>query len=151
MNTIKKLSLIIMVLCIVISCNNDDDINNDATNETQCNYQGFSYLDGDSNDQTLISETELNTQYFPNASNGPYGAPGIEIASYISSPTLFFTTNTIDLNTTGTGLITIDGGQEQSVIVTCQLAGVAIGDEVRFDVVYGSIEVEFCVIIDEVL
>jgi len=139
-----------MLIC-VLSCENDDDVNNDATNETQCNYQGFSYLDTASNDQTILPESELNTQYFPNASNGPYGAPGIEIASFSSSPTLFFTTNVIDLNTTGSGLITIDGGQEQSVTVTCLRAGTAVGDEVRLDVVYGSNEVEFCVIIDEVL
>ncbi|MBB3124765.1 hypothetical protein FHS04_002292 [Mesoflavibacter sabulilitoris] len=142
---------IIVALVLFTSCNNDDDVNNDATNETQCNYQGFSYLDNNNNDQTLIPESELNTQYFPNASNGPYGAPGIEIASYTGSTTLFFTTNVIALNDTGTGLITIDNGTEQTVTVTCQRAGTAVGDEVRLDVVYGSVEVEFCVIIDEVL
>lgn len=142
---------IIVALVLFTSCNNDDDVNNDATNETQCNYQGFSYLDNNNNDQTLIPESELNTQYFPNASNGPYGAPGIEIASYTGSTTLFFTTNAITLNDTGTGLITIDNGSEQTVTVTCQRSGTAVGDEVRLDVVYGSVEVEFCVIIDEVL
>ena len=142
---------IIVALVLFTSCNNDDDVNNDATNETQCNYQGFSYLDSNNNDQTLIPESELNTQYFPNASNGPNGAPGIEIASYTGSTTLFFTTNVIALNDTGTGLITIDNGTEQTVTVTCQRAGTAVGDEVRLDVVNGSVEVEFCVIIDEVL
>lgn len=146
MNIIKIIFLVV-ILYSVISCNND----NNTTNETECNYQGFSYLDGNNNDQTILPEAELNTQYFPNASNGPNGVPGIEIASYTSSPTLFFTTNVIDLNNTGNGLITIDGGQEQSVTVTCQRAGLAVGDEVRLDVVYGSVEVEFCVIIDEVL
>ncbi|RLJ69134.1 hypothetical protein CLV86_0528 [Lacinutrix venerupis] len=142
---------IIVALVLFTSCNNDDDVNNDATNETQCNYQGFSYLDSNNNDQTLIPESELNTQYFPNASNGPNGAPGIEIVSYTGSTTLFFTTNVIALNDTGTGLITIDNGTEQTVTVTCQRAGTAVGDEVRLDVVNGSVEVEFCVIIDEVL
>ncbi|WP_452227017.1 hypothetical protein [Lacinutrix cladophorae] len=150
MKSIKTL-LLIFVLCIFTSCNNDDNANNDATNETQCDYQGFSYLDNNNNDQTLISESELNTQYFPNASNGPYGAPGIEIASYTGTTTLFFTTNVIALNDTGIGYITIDNGTEQTVTVTCQRVGTAVGDEVRLDVVYGSVEVEFCVIIDEVL
>jgi len=148
MNTIKKISLVVIVLFGVMSCNNDDGA---ATNQDDCNYQGFSYLDNNNNDQTLLPESELNTQYFPNASNGPYGAPGIEIASYTSSPTLFFTTNVIDLNISGIGRITIDGGEEEIVTVTCQRAGTTIGDEVRYDVAYGNIEVEFCVIIDEVL
>jgi len=147
----RKICLLLLLLCTITSCDNDDDINNDATNEDQCNYQGFSYLDTNNNDQTLIQESELNTQYFPNASNGPYGAPGIEIASFTSSPTLFFTTNAIELNETGTGWISINGAQLEAVTVTCQRAGTAIGDEVRLDVVFGAIEVEFCVIIDEVL
>jgi len=147
----KKITYILVLLCLVTSCNNDDDINNDATNETECNYQGFSYLDNSNNDQTIIAESELNTQYFPNASNGPYGAPGIEIASFSSSPTIFFTTNVNELNETGTGRLTLDSGEEQGVTVTCQRAGTAVGDEIRLDVVYGNIEVEFCVIIDEVL
>ena len=147
----KKITYILVLLCLVTSCNNDDDTNNDATNETECNYQGFSYLDNSNNDQTIIAESELNTQYFPNASNGPFGAPGIEIASFSSAPTIFFTTNVNELNETGIGFLTLDSGQEQQVTVTCQRAGTAVGDEIRLDIVYGSIEVEFCVIIDEVL
>ncbi|AUC77038.1 hypothetical protein [Olleya sp. Bg11-27] len=147
----KKITYILVLLCLVTSCNNDDDTNNDATNETECNYQGFSYLDNSNNDQTIIAESELNTQYFPNASNGPFGAPGIEIASFSSSPTIFFTTNVNELNETGIGFLTLDSGQEQQVTVTCQRAGTAVGDEIRLDIVYSSIEVEFCVIIDEVL
>ncbi|MBL7559460.1 hypothetical protein JAO71_06530 [Olleya sp. YSTF-M6] len=147
----KNIFKMLMLFCVCIACNNDDDVNNDATNQTQCNYQGFSYLDASNNDQTLIAETELNTQFFPNASNGPYGAPGIEIVSNTSTPSLFFVTNVIALNQTGTGYLTLDNGQEQTVTVTCQRAGTAVGDEIRLDVVYGNIEVEFCVIIDEVV
>ncbi len=146
-----KTIYLLLVLCLFTSCNNDDDANNDATNQTQCNYQGFSYLDNNNNDQTLIAESELNTQFFPNASNGPYGAPGIEIASSTGATPLFFTTNVITLNDTGTGRITLNNGNEEIVTVTCQRAGTAVGEEIRLDVVYGSIEVEFCVIIDQVL
>jgi len=122
----RKICFLILLLCTIISCNNDDDVNNDATNQDQCNYQGFSYLDTNNNDQTLIAESELNTQYFPNASNGPYGAPGIEIASFTSSPTLFFTTNAIALNETGTGWISINGAELEAVTVTCQRAGTTV-------------------------
>lgn len=144
----KVLKYLIVAIVLFTSCNNDD---NNATNQNTCNYQGFSYLDNSNSNQTLIPESELNTQFFPNASNGPYGAPGIEIASYSGSTALFFTTNVIELNDSGIGRITIDNGNEEIVTVTCQRAGTAVGDEVRLDVVYGSIEVEFCVIIDEVL
>ncbi|WP_055442220.1 hypothetical protein [Lacinutrix himadriensis] len=148
MKSIIKTAFVLILALSFFNCDNDD---NSAPNTNVCNYQGFSYLDGNSNDQTIIPESELNTQYFPNASNGPYGAPGIEIASFTGATTLFFTTNVILLNETGVGRMTIDGGTEQLVTVTCQRAGTAVGDEIRLDVVSGSIEVEFCVIIDEVL
>lgn len=135
----------------MLSCNNDDDTNNDATNETECNFQGFSYLDSNSTDQVLVAETDISTQFFPNASNGPFGVPGFEISSNTSPNTFFFTTDVITLNQTGSGRLTVNNGQEQIVTVTCQREGTTVGDEVRLDVVIGSIEVEFCVIIDEVL
>ncbi|WP_452228553.1 MULTISPECIES: hypothetical protein [unclassified Lacinutrix] len=148
MKSIFKITVVLVLALSFFNCDNDD---NNATNTNVCSYQGFSYLDGNSNDQTIIPESELNTQYFPNASNGPYGAPGIEIASFTGATTLFFTTNVILLNEIGEGRMTIDGGVEELVTVTCQRAGTAVGDEIRLDVVSGSIEVEFCVIIDEVL
>jgi len=144
----KNIFILLLLLSLGTSCDNDDG---NAINESQCNYQGFSYFDNNNNDQTLIPEMELNTQHFPNASNGPYGEPGIEIASFTSSPTLFFTTNVIELNETGPGWISINGAELEEVTVTCQRAGTAVGDEVRLDVIYNSMELEFCVIIDEVL
>lgn len=143
----KKLLILFVLIFTVVSCNNDDD----ATNQNTCNYQGFSYFDNNNNDQSIVAESELNTQYFPNASNGPFGAPGVEIASFSSSPTIFFTTNVIDLNEVGSGYFLLNGIEEVGVVVTCQRAGSAVGDEVRYDVVYGGVEVEFCVTIDEVL
>jgi len=149
MNIIKRLSVIAMLCLGLVSCNNDDT---NATNISACNYEGFSYYDSNNQDQLILPESELSTQYFPNAGNGPYGAPGIEIASFSSSPTIFFTTNVLEENETGIGRIYLNGEVEpQMVAVTCQRTGTAIGDEMRYDVSYGSIEVEFCVIIDEVL
>jgi len=147
----KKTTIILCFLCLITSCNNDDDANNDATNETECNFQGLSYLDTSNLDQILVAETDISTQFFPNASNGPFGAPGFEINSNVSPNPFFFTTNVITLNQTGDGMLTIGNGTEQIVTVTCQREGTAVGDEVRLDVVIGSVEVEFCVIIDEVL
>ena len=146
-NTIIRLQTILLLVFTFLSCDNDDG---NATNETACNYEGFSYLDTNNNDQTLIAEADLQTQFFPNASNGPFGASGIEISSYVSSPTLFFATNTIAANQTGTGILTIDN-VDYDVTVTCQREGNAVGEEIRLDVTYSSIEVEFCVTIDEVV
>jgi len=143
----KKLLVFFLLIFTVVSCDNDDD----ATNQTVCNYQGFSYFDTNNNDQSIVAESELNTQYFPNASNGPFGAPGVEIASSSSSPTIFFTTNVINLNEVGSGYFLLNGIEEVGVVVTCQRAGSAVGDEIRYDIVYGGVEVEFCVTIDEVL
>ncbi|MEE9363838.1 MAG: hypothetical protein V3U92_14650 [Cellulophaga sp.] len=143
----KHLTLLIVFTLLIISCNNDDG---NTINETVCNYQGLSYLDTSNNNQTLLPETDLQTQFFPNSNNGPFGSPGVEISSFVSSPTLFFTTNVIDLNTFGPGTLTLDG-IDYSVTVTCQRAGTAIGDEFRYDIVAAGIEAEFCVGIDEVL
>ncbi|NRR92986.1 hypothetical protein HSX10_15530 [Winogradskyella undariae] len=148
MKIIKKLSIIAIICLGLVSCDNDDD---NATNIAECNYEGFSYYDANNDDQLILAESELNTQYFPNDSNGPYGASGIEIASFTSSPTIFFTTNVLIENETGIGWISVNGNPDQLVTVTCQRTGSAVGDEMRYDVTYGSIEVEFCVVIDEVL
>lgn len=141
--------LVILVLALVFTnCNNDDG---NATNETDCNYEGFSYLDSSNNDQILVPETDISTQFFPNASNGPFGSPGFELSSFTGPNSFFFTTDVISLNQTGSGRLTVDNGQEQIVTVTNQRAGTALGEELRLDVVIGGLEVEFCVVIDEVL
>lgn len=139
---------ILVVALLFTNCDNDDG---NAPNETACNYKGFSYLDTSDNTQILVPEADIGTQFFPNASNGPNGSPGFEIVSNATPNAFFFTTDAIVLNQTGTGRLTLNNGQEQVVTVTNQRAGTAVGEEVRLDVVLGSIEVEFCVVIDEVL
>jgi len=44
-------------------------------------------------------------------------------------------------------------GEDMATVVTCtyQSAGTQIGDEFRYDVNISGFEIEFCVIIDEVL
>lgn len=143
----KYLNLLIVFIVLIVSCDNDDG---NAINENTCNYQGLSYLDTTNNNQTLLAETDLQTQFFPNSNNGPFGSPGVEISSFVTSPTLFFTTNVITLNDSGSGTLTLDG-IAYAVTVTCQRAGTTIGEEFRYDVTANGIEAEFCVLIDEVL
>lgn len=143
---IKSVVIVMFAMLTFFNCDNDDAVT-PATNEDACDFEGFSYLDNNNDDQILIAESDLSTQFFPNASNGPYGAPGFEI----SGTSLFFTTNVITLGATGPGRMTLNSGLEQMVTVTCQREGTAVGDELRLDVVIGTIEVEFCVVIDEVL
>jgi len=140
--------LIVIIVPLLVSCDNDD---NSATNATQCGFSGFSYVDSSNQDQILVADTDIQTQFFPNASNGPFGMPGFEIGSNNGTSSFFFTTDVILVNQTGTGMLSVNNGPSQTVTVTCQRTGTTVGDEVRLDVAIGSIEVEFCVEIDEVV
>ncbi len=150
---LKKTPIIFLLLTITLigaSCDNDSS---PSPNDNQCNYSGLTWVDTTNNINTEISDADLNTQFFPNASNGPYGAPGIEIAGTTTSGEfIHFATNVIIEGATGTGYVTI-AGSEQTVTVTCQrTTGTQIGDEYRYDVVLSSnAEMEFCVTIDEIL
>lgn len=140
--------LTLFTVLFIVSCQNDD---NNATNATQCNFSGFSYLDSSNQDQILVADNDIQTQFFPNASNGPFGMPGFEIVSNNGTSSFFFTTDVILVNQTGTGMLSVNNDPSQTVTVTCQRTGTTVGDEVRLDVAIGSIEVEFCVEIDEVV
>ncbi|WP_291869868.1 hypothetical protein [Maribacter sp.] len=140
----KKLILVLTIALSFLSCDNDD---NNATNASACNYEGLSYLDTSNNDQTLIPEASLTTGYYPN--NGGIGVPAVEIYK-TDDISMVFTTNVVTLNGTGTGDLIINNGQNITVNVTCQRAGTAVGEEFRYDVTASGIEVEFCVVIDEV-
>lgn len=146
MKTIQKL-LAVLVLINFLSCDNDDG---NAPNENVCNYQG---LTADINGTvTLIPESDLYTDYLTAGSNGP------EIEIYdVNNPGDFnFTTTIVNETATGSGTIVLNGTAYNNVSVTCQRGvtgstGALVGDEFRFDVVdlNNNIEVEFCVIVDE--
>lgn len=142
MKTFFKTTCIILLTIITFSCDNDTD---PSPNDDQCNYQGLTFLDTNSNTQTLISEADLTTTFFPN--NGGTGVGGIEINKTTDPGSNWFTTDAVTLNATGTGTIRVNG-TTYNVNVTCQRAGVAVGDEFRFDITGGGAEAEFCVIID---
>lgn len=144
----KSIQLLSFIFCSLLFCSCDNDDGN-ATNQNACNYQGLSYVDSSNNNQTLIPEADLTTDFFPN--NGGPGIPAVEIFNSGSSTGFsFFTTSAVTLNATGAGTIGI-GGTNYACVVTCQLAGTNVGDDFRFDISIPNVgEAEFCVIIDSV-
>ncbi len=143
----KKIFISVLLLTIFIACDNE---NGNTQNEDTCENAGLSYVDTSNNETVYIDDLTLSTQFFPNASNGPYGAPGVEITDS-QNFSVTFITNVIDENQSGTGFIILNQGTPMTVNVTCQRAGTAIGDELRYDVTTNGYEFEYCVKIDEVL
>lgn len=142
MKKLLKTLLLFTVTCTLINCDND---NGNAANETACNYQGFTFLDTNDNTQTLIPETDLVTDFFPN--NGGPGIAAVEI--YGGNPFVVFTTNAVTVGATE-NINLIINGNTYPVTVTCQRAGTLIGEEFRFDVTANNVEAEYCVVIDSV-
>lgn len=135
----KKI-LILFAILSVFACDNDDD---NAVNEDQCNYQGFTYLDTSNNTQTLIAEVDLTTDFYYTSSNGPE----VEIYKTNDPGNFWFVTTVVTENATGTGTLNF-GGTLYPVNVTCQRAGNAVGEEFRYDITGSGLEAEYCVIID---
>lgn len=145
MKKVIQYFLALLVMIVFFSCNNDDG---NAPNKNVCNYEGLTFEDPMDNTQTLLPESDLQTEYFPN--NGGPGVPAVEIYETNNPGNIWFLTDVVALNATGTGTIGINGNT-YTCTVTCQRAGTQIGDEMRFDVVLqGGEEAEFCVVIDSV-
>lgn len=145
MRSIDKILLLVLLVTLSFSCDNDDG---NAPNENVCTYEGLTFEDMNNNTQTLISETDLQTEYFPN--NGGPGIPAVEIYETNNPGNIWFLTDVVILNATGTGTMGI-GGNAYTCTVTCQRTGTQVGDEMRFDVVLqNGDEAEFCVVIDSV-
>lgn len=140
-STVTVVLLIIAILFIGSGCDNDTD---PSPNDTQCNYQGLTFLDTSDNTQTLLPESDLTTEFFPNSSNGP------EVEIYGGTPFVVFVTSAVTLGATDNTSIIING-TTYPITVTCQRAGTAVGDEFRFDLTANNVEAEYCVIIDTVV
>ena len=141
----KRTFLYLLTILFIFSFYNCDNDDGNAPNQNICNYEGLTYLDGST--QTLLPETILATEYYPN--NGGPGIAAIEIYK-TDDISMVFTTSVVTLNATGTGTIIINNGPSTTVNVTCQRAGTQVGDEFRFDLTKSGLEAEFCVIIDSV-
>ena len=145
-STIKYLVLVVFALSI-FNCDNDDGDPVTSPNEDVCNYQGLTALIN--NTHTLIPEAELQTDFFPN-NDGP-GIPAVEVFYTTNPGSTFIVTRAVTLGAVDSNPgIKIDD-VDYSGVITCQRAGSAVGDELRFDILLdnGS-EAELCVIIDDV-
>jgi len=129
---------------LFLSCDNDDGM---ADNQNVCTFEGLTFFDGTT--QTLLPETDLQTEFFPN--NGGPGIPAVEIFEITNPGNIWLITDVVTLNAVGPGTLGING-TNYPVTVTCQRAGTAVGEEFRFDVVTvtGGFEGELCVVIDNV-
>lgn len=142
---LPKIIILLTLTFVFTQCDND---NGNSPNQNQCNYAGLTFLDPNNNTQTLIPESDLTTDFFPN-NNGP-GNPGVEVYKTSNAGSVWFITNVVTLNATGIGTLGINGNT-YNVTVTCQRAGTAVGDEFRFDIVLSTgEESELCVVIDNV-
>ncbi len=144
MKYLVKASLLFFMSILFLSCDNDDGM---ADNQNQCNYQGLTFDDGST--QTLLPESQLQTELFPN--NGGPGVAAVEVYETTNPGNIWLLTDAVTLNSVGPGTLGING-TNYTVTVTCQRAGTAVGDEFRFDVVTtGGLEGELCVVIDAVI
>ncbi|SDW51474.1 hypothetical protein SAMN05444411_101895 [Lutibacter oricola] len=139
MKTLFKIALLILTISFS-SCDND---NPTTPNLDDCNYAGFTFYDNTNTTQTLIPESDLTTDYFNTSSNGPE----VEIYKTTDPGNFWFVTQVLNLNGTGTGQLSVNG-TIYNVNVTCQRAGTAVGEELRFDITASGLEAEYCVVID---
>ncbi len=143
MKTIQKL-LAVLLLINFLSCDNDDG---NAPNQNACNYQGLTALIG--SNQTLIPESDLQTDYFPN-NDGP-GQPAVEVWDTTNPGDTFVVTRAVTAGAIDNNPEIRIAGTDYTGTVTCQIGGSAVGDELRLDIVLSNNnEAELCVIIDNV-
>jgi len=141
MKTIFKNFAILVLTITLFNCDNDDG---NAPNINVCNYQGLTADIGGT--QTLIPESDLQTDYFPN--NTP-GVPAVEVWDTTNPGDTFIVTTALTLGAIDTNPQIRIGNVDYTGTVTCQRAGSAVGDELRLDVVLSiGGEAELCVIID---
>lgn len=136
MKTILKSILLLVVAITLFNCDNDD---NNADNQDDCNYAGFTFFDSN-NTQTLIPESDLITDFYYTSSNGPE----VEIYKAADPGNFWFVTLVVTDGATGGGQLSVNG-TIYNVNVTCQRAGNAVGEEFRYDISGGGIEAEYCV------
>lgn len=144
----KNLNRILaIVLCLTInSCDNDDG---NAPNMTGCNFQGLTVEDSSGTTITTINEADLQTDYFPN--NDGIGMPAVEVFETTNPGNTFIVTRALTVGAIDNNPQIVINNTTFTGVVTCQLAGNSIGDELRFDIVLSNgNEAELCVIIDNV-
>ena len=144
MKSIFKSILLLAITLTLFNCDNDDG---NAPNISVCSYEGLTAeIQGTF---TLIPETDLFTDYFPN-NNGP-GIGAYEVNQISNMGGTFVVTKAVTVGAVDSDPEIRINDTNYSGVVTCQRAGSAVGDEIRLDIVLASgEEVELCIVIDEV-
>lgn len=139
--------LAFFLLTLFMSCDNDD---NNNPNLNQCNFPGLTVEDASGNIFTQFSESNLQTDYFPN-NDGP-GLAAVEVFETTNPGDNFIVTRALTLGAIDNNPVIHINNVNYTGIITCQrITGTAIGDELRFDIVVTGIgEGEMCVDIDSV-
>ncbi|TYB79714.1 hypothetical protein [Bizionia myxarmorum] len=146
MKIIMKTLIISVFSLVLFNCDNDDGDPITSPNENVCGYQGLTALINTTH--TLIPEAELQTDYFPN-NYGP-NQPAVEVF-YTINPGTFIVTRALTLGAMDSSPQIRINGTDYPGVITCQRAGSAVGDELRFDILLtNGYEAELCVIIDDV-
>lgn len=150
-NTVALILFLVAIIFIGSSCGVDDPLPQQVD---PCTQNGWFYQATLTDYEFLISDTDLRVQFFPNASNGPYGNPGYEISG-TNEEGVFFVFITGILIEGGTGvplsLMSDDVEAEGTITVTCLEAGDAVGDRARYNIEGPGYQIEICALIDQVL
>lgn len=143
----KKIFILCVSILLSFSCDNDD--NGNAPNENSCTFQGATIEDLNNNTQTLIPESDLQTDYFTN-NDGP-GQPAVEVFDTTVPGNTFVVTRALTVGAVDSNPEIRINNVDYTGTVTCQRTGSIVGDELRFDLIINGLgEAELCVIIDNV-
>jgi len=119
-----------------------------------CDHNGWFYQATLTDYEYLIDDTDLSVQFFPNASNGPFGNPGFEISgTNAEGHFMLFVTDVITAGGTGVPLTLSDDSvdAEGTITLSCLEAGTSVGDSVRYNIEGPGYQIEICALIDQVL
>ncbi len=141
-----KLLCLVFLLITSFSCDNDDGT---APNTNGCAFAGLTIVDSGGTILGIFAEANLQTDYFPN-NDGP-GAPAVEVFETTNPGDNFIVTRALTVGAVDTNPEIRINNVDYTGTVTCQLAGSAVGEELRFDIIINGLgEAELCVIIDNV-
>lgn len=146
MKTQFKHLCLAFLLIVTFSCDNDDG---NAPNTNGCAFAGLTVVDSGGNIVAIFDEANLQTDYFPN-NDGPNMA-AVEVFETTNPGDNFIVTRALTVGAIDTNPEIRINNVDYTGTITCQLAGSAVGQELRFDIIVTGLgEAELCVIIDNV-
>ena len=151
LNKVVPLFLLLTAIIFIGSSCGGDPLPQQADS---CDHNGWFYQATLTDYEYLIDDTALSVQFFPNASNGPFGNPGFEISgTNAEGHFMLFVTDVITAGGTGVPLTLSDDSvdAEGTITLSCLEAGTSVGDRVRYNIEGPGYQIEICALIDQVL